>query len=99
MSVKQRSQIRHLQHLAGVPGHVAQLQVAALLPDAGQAAHDSSKTAAVHERHLTKVKDDGFAIAQQPCDMGSQRLTLFAGHDASVAANDGDSPDIAGFER
>ena len=53
-------------------GHVAQLQVPALLPNASQTSDYRSQTTAVNEDDLAKVQDNGSAIMQQPCNVGVQ---------------------------
>jgi hypothetical protein len=64
VGVKQGIQIRHSQNLAGMFGHVAQLQIPTLLSNAGQASDDCSQTTAVNEDYLTEVQNDGFTIPE-----------------------------------
>lgn len=97
--IKKAGEMRKLQHLADVLGHVAEFHVAACLARAGEGADHGPDAAAVDEVDLAKVKNDGAAVAQKPGDMGAQRFGFAAGDDASFAAYDGDAADVAGLER
>jgi hypothetical protein len=44
------------------------------------------------------MQHDGALVAQKVCDVGAQGFGFNAGNDASLTADDGDPPDLAGFE-
>jgi len=96
--IEQLDQVRHLQNLARMLWHIAELQVAARLPSAGQAADDCAQAAAVNESNLAQVQDDGTAIAQQPGYMRAQQLALATRNNPPVAAHDGDATDLASLQ-
>jgi type IV secretory pathway TrbL component len=69
------------------------------LAGAGQGSDDRAETTAVNELDVAQVQDDGAAVAQQPGNMGTQRIALAAGNNPSVASHNGDVSDPACVER
>jgi hypothetical protein len=69
MRVEYFRQVRQLENLSHMFGHVAQLQVSVHLAGAGQSADHCAQTTAINERDLAEVQHDGASVAQQPCYM------------------------------
>src|SRR5260370_30779319 len=90
--------MRQLQHFADMFRNVTKFQIAMHLARAGEGAYDGSQTTAVDEHHLAEMQHDRTPVAQQMRDVVTQAFRLRAGYDSSLAAHDGDSSHIAGFQ-
>lgn len=98
VTIEELGEVRHVEDFTEMIGDIAEFEVAFCLPGATERADHGSQAAAVDEGQLSEMEDDGAPVAQQVGDVGTKGFGFGAGDEASLAADDGDASDVAGFE-
>jgi len=78
---------------------IAQFQVAACAPRAGEQSDQHSQATAINKNYFFEVQNDIALVPQKGTDALAEQLRLGAGNDAPTATDESNIPDTANIER